>query len=113
MDIAGEIKANLAGKGARTAFNVLISPDTDVEHLVRSFLDQYLGEWTQVDAPDKASMFILVPLSDSRFAGEDVDWAELIFKRDGDEARIYEFDKFENKIIARTRLNLINRRHHG
>jgi len=109
MDIAGEIRAtSVGGKGARSIFNVLLEDGAPAE--LGSFLDQYLGEWARVQTVAGASMQVLVPRGDSRFRPQDVEWANALFDRDETEARVYEFDRFENRLIARLRENINSRK---
>ena len=83
-----------------THFDVLFDSEHPLAAAVARFLDRFLGVWNLVPAPEHASHLILLPLPDSRFSPRDAEWAELLFQRKGSEANIYEFDRFENQLVA-------------
>jgi len=84
---------------SKTEFNVLFRQFSGVI----TFLDRYLGEWKLVSAPEHASMLVIVAMDNGQFCAGDVVWANQVFDRDKGEARVYEFDRFENKLKAVTR----------
>lgn len=87
---------------SETRFDVLFDDNHEQSLFVKQWLDQYLGVWNRVESPEQATILIVLGLPDSRFHPCDVDWAEIFFQRDGSEARIYEFDRFENQLVSRT-----------
>ena len=88
-------------KTNETHFDVLFDATHPLTPRLKKFFDYAIGGFNYVTDAELASHVVLLPNPDSTFPAVQVEWCEVLFRRFKTEANLYEFDRFENKLVVR------------
>ena len=102
----GAFEAIARDRDGKTDFKVL---QLSACYGVEEFLNRYLGLWERVDYVSDASIVVFSVVDDGVIFRHDATEILAMFDRDGTEARVYEFDPYDQQLKARTREYVQNR----